>query len=44
MQIVTDTGMDMSAARTYAAESDIHVVRHTITLDGKTYHSGADIM
>ncbi|MFN8598650.1 MAG: DegV family protein [Anaerolineae bacterium] len=43
MQIVTDTGMDMYLPPEHMPEIDIHVVRHTITLDGKTYHSGADI-
>jgi DegV family protein with EDD domain len=43
MQIVTDTGMDMYLPPEQMPEIDIHIVRHTITLDGKTYHSGGDI-
>ncbi len=43
MQIVTDTGMDMYLPPEYMPEIDIHIVRHTITLEGKTYHSGANI-
>ena len=43
MQIVTDTGMDLYLPPEHMPEIDIHIVRHTITLDGKTYHSGADI-
>ncbi len=43
MQIVSDTGMDMVLPPDQLPEIDIHLVRHTITLDGKTYHSGADI-
>lgn len=43
MQIVTDTGMDLHLPPDQAPEIDIHIVRHTITLDGRTYHSGADI-
>lgn len=43
MQIVTDTGMDMYLPAEQMPEIDIHIVRHTITLNGKTYHSGGDI-
>ena len=43
MQIVTDTGMDMYLPPDQMPEIEIHVVRHAITLDGKTYLSGADI-
>jgi len=43
VQIVTDTGMDMYLPPEDRPEIDIHIVRHTITLDGKTYHSGLDI-
>lgn len=43
MQIVTDTGMDMCLPPDQMPEIDIHLVRHAITLDGKTYFSGADI-
>ncbi len=41
MQIVVDTGMDIPAER--MAKLDVHVVRHAITLDGKTYMSGKDV-
>jgi DegV family protein with EDD domain len=40
MKIVTDTGMDMYLPPELMPDVDIHVVRHTITLDGKTYFSG----
>ena len=43
MQIVTDTGMDMYLPPELMPELDIHVVRMSITLDGKTYLSGKDI-
>jgi DegV family protein with EDD domain len=43
MQIVTDTGMDMYLPPELMPEIPIHVVPHTITLDGKTYRSGEDI-
>jgi DegV family protein with EDD domain len=43
MQIVTDTGMDLSLPPELMPEVNIHIVRHTITLDGKTYRSGEDI-
>jgi DegV family protein with EDD domain len=43
MQIVTDTGMDMYLPPELLPEVDIHVVRHTITLDGKTYYSGETV-
>jgi DegV family protein with EDD domain len=43
MQIVTDTGMDMYLPPELLPEVDIHIVRHAITLDGKTYLSGKDI-
>ena len=43
MQIVTDTGMDMVLPPEQLPEIDIHLVRHAITLEGKTYLSGADI-
>lgn len=43
MQIVTDTGMDMYLPPELMPDIDIHVVRHTITLDGVTYASGKDI-
>jgi DegV family protein with EDD domain len=43
MQIVTDTGMDLHLPPELSPEIEIHIVRHTITLDGKTYFSGLDI-
>jgi DegV family protein with EDD domain len=43
MQIVTDTGMDLFVPPDEMPACEIHVVRHTITLDGKTYYSGLDI-
>ena len=43
MQIVTDTGMDMFLPPELLPEVEIHLVRHTITLDGKTYFSGETV-
>lgn len=43
MQIVTDTGMDLYLPPEEMPTLPIHVVRHTITLEGKTYRSGKDI-
>lgn len=43
MQIVTDTGMDLYLPAEQMPEIPIHIVPHTITLDGKTYRSGEDI-
>ncbi|CAG0995345.1 DegV domain-containing protein [Anaerolineales bacterium] len=43
MQIVTDTGMDMFLPPELMPEIPIHVVPHTITLDGKSYRSREDI-
>ncbi|MCX6081595.1 MAG: DegV family protein [Chloroflexi bacterium] len=43
MQIVTDTGMDMYLPPELMPEIPIHVVPHTITLDGISYRSGVDI-
>src|SRR5512133_2046555 len=43
MQIVTDTGMDLYLPPELMPEIPIHVVPHTITLDGKSYRSGEDI-
>ena len=43
MQIVTDTGMDMYLPPELMPEGTIHIIRHAITLDGKTYLSGKDI-
>lgn len=43
MQIVTDTGADMFLPPEHMPEIDIHIVRHSITLNNKTYLSGEDI-
>lgn len=43
MQIVTDTGMDLYLPPELMPEIPIHVVPHTITLDGKSYRSGEDL-
>ncbi len=43
MHIVTDTGMDMYLPPEKMPEIEIHLIRHAITLEGKTYLSGADI-
>lgn len=43
MHIVTDSGMDMYLPPDQMPDSDIHVVRHTISLNQKTYRSGVDI-
>ncbi len=43
MQIVTDTGMDLFLPPEALPSQEIHIVRHTITLGGKTYTSGLDI-
>jgi DegV family protein with EDD domain len=43
MQIVTDTGMDMYLPPNLLPELEIHIVRHAITLKGKTYLSGKDV-
>jgi DegV family protein with EDD domain len=43
MQIVTDSGMDMFLPADLMPDIQVHVVRHPITLDGKTYLSGDTI-
>ncbi|HOT91502.1 MAG TPA: DegV family protein [Anaerolineae bacterium] len=43
MQIVTDSGMDLYLPPEEMPDVEIHIVRHTITLEGKTYRSGLDI-
>jgi len=43
MQIVTDTGMDMYLPPELMPSIPIHVVPHTITLEGVSYRSGVDI-
>jgi DegV family protein with EDD domain len=42
MQIVTDTGADMTPAMRRTLEN-VHVVPHSFTLDGKNYRSGIDV-
>jgi len=43
MQIVSDTGMDLYLPENLMPATDIHLIRHTITLEGKTYYSGDTI-
>ncbi len=43
MHIVSDSGMDLYLPREQMPEIDIHVVRHTITLEQTSYRSGEDI-
>ena len=43
MQIVTDSGMDLYLPSEEIPDMELHVVRHAITLEGKTYKSGIDI-
>ncbi len=43
MQIVTDSGTDLSLPPEQLAELDIHVVPLTVTLEGKSYREGVDI-
>lgn len=43
MQIVTDSGMDMYLPPEEVPDIPLNPVRHTITLQGKTYKSGLDI-
>ena len=43
MHIVTDSGMDMYLPENEKPGVAIHVVRHSITLSGKTYFSGLDL-
>jgi len=43
MQIVTDTGMDLFLPPELMPEIPIHVVPHTITLDGKSYRSRENV-
>jgi len=43
MQIVTDTAADIYLPPGQMPQIEIHIVRHAITLDGKTYLSGEDI-
>ena len=43
MQIVSDTGMDLYLPEHLMPATEIHLVRHTITLDDQTYYSGDTI-
>ena len=43
MQIVTDSGTDLSLSPEQLIELDIHVVPLVVTLEGKSYHEGVDI-
>lgn len=43
MQIVTDSGTDVTLPRDQMKELKINVVPLTVTLDGKTYRDGVDI-
>jgi len=43
MQIVTDSGTDLSLSAQEAAEFNVHIVPLTVTLDGETYREGIDI-
>lgn len=44
MQIVTDSGTDLSLAVTEQAQLGIHVVPLTVTLEGKSYREGIDLL
>ena len=43
MQIVTDSGTDLSLSKEELADLNIHVVPLTVSLDGVTYREGLDI-
>lgn len=43
MHIVTDSGMDMFLPESELPRQTIHVVRHAVTLNGRTYLSGLDL-
>lgn len=43
MQIVTDSGTDISLTPQQRAELGVHVVPLVVTLDGKTYREGIDV-
>ena len=43
MQIVTDSGTDLSLTSDQLAELNIHIVPLVVTLDGKSYREGVDI-
>lgn len=44
MQIVTDSGTDINFTSEEAAAYNVHVVPLNVTLDGKTYQEGIDIL
>jgi DegV family protein with EDD domain len=43
MQIVSDTGADIYLPEHLMPNTDVHLIRHAITLDGQTYLSGDTI-
>jgi len=43
MQIVTDSGTDLSLSPEQLTELKIHIVPLVVTLEGKSYHEGVDI-
>jgi DegV family protein with EDD domain len=43
VNIVTDSGTDLSLTRKQITDLNIHIVPLSVTLDGKTYHEGVDI-
>jgi len=43
MQIVTDSGTDLSLSPEELAELNIHIVPLVVTIDGKSYREGVDI-
>ena len=43
MQIVTDSGTDLSLSKEELADLNIHVVPLNVSLDGVTYKEGLDI-
>jgi DegV family protein with EDD domain len=43
MQIVTDSGTDLSLSKEELADLNIHIVPLTVSLDGVTYREGLDI-
>ena len=43
MQIVTDSGTDVSLSSEECADLNIHIVPLVVTLDGKTYREGVDV-
>ncbi len=43
MQVVTDTGADLTLTKTEMAELNIHVIPQLINIDGVSYRSGVDL-